>query len=566
MDPFLPISEVELNSAKSRIWGGMQSKMAARELTEFQPLLSALRDVSSEVKTNKLQRVQSKEMLLECLPNREVLAFDWGWVKKAWASGALAMLFFALLVPPFESHIVSASSLSWLEVEKGEVWLNGIAVKGKASVKEGDKLYSFNGALAHLSFADDSRITMGSEAHLTVVEVSVDPLHRKPSVITLAQAQGRTWTQVVNLNTTDSTFNIISPQGEVQVRQRASFDLLVQADQSEIKVARNLVDVVVTADENTVATVGQGTGLVLDSDTGVRELAVLEEPDEWWAYNESYGKEYTLALEQNYKREVVERIKILPGNPLYGIKTFREEVQLALSFTEGARQQVVVKQAETRLAEAQALVEQGRTEEAKDVLNVYESKVESIANTGDETLLASIRETQKNLLVKSGTSEGDQLIEEHIASSSTQVAGDQKKAGVLVESASQKLARVPDAVAAGDLELARSYLAEYELYSEGVDAQLSSMSEEEKAVVLADIFDQKMDDLKWLRVIAALPEFAQDSVAEQEILGQMDELVTDLREEVQPAVTPTVVPVTEDEEVLEDPRLKDLDLSHSDQS
>jgi len=54
----------------------------------------------------------------------------------------------------------------------------------------------------------------------------------------------------------------------------------------------------------------------------------------------------------------------LPGDPLYGIKQAAEQVALVTAADDAARQQVLVRQADTRLEETSRLLEQGRDAEA----------------------------------------------------------------------------------------------------------------------------------------------------------------------------------------------------------
>jgi len=57
------------------------------------------------------------------------------------------------------------------------------------------------------------------------------------------------------------------------------------------------------------------------------------EQDVWWDFNLAYGKIHLRDVDERYKNEAIERAIILPGNPLYVFKTFRETVQETFTFS-----------------------------------------------------------------------------------------------------------------------------------------------------------------------------------------------------------------------------------------
>jgi len=521
--PELPESEIE--AAKERLWSKIEGRLMHKELRPYGSVVDELKQVGSMDMSLRLKQAQMKEHLLNSLPDRKPV--EPIFTQRGWAVGTVMAMLGVVFLPIFQTPGAMASLENTLEVVQGEVTLNGSSVTGTVFVQEGDEIKSGANALAHMQFADDSRVTLGPDTALSLVEVNINPRNRAQSEVVLQQSSGRLWTQVVNLVSKKSTFAVLFPEGRVEVTQRASFDLEVNEHQSEVHVAGNWVSVFGSKDWM----LSQGEMIVMDPTPKVEALRLDDQDALWWSFNQNYGQEYARHLDATYRNEAVERVHILPGNPLYGLKTFREEVQEALSFSASSRRELMAYHANNRLAEAQVLLDQGRQEEAEDVLAEYTEKVEALGDSAEsEMVLAQVVETQKGLLAKPDLTPEDALMDEHVQAASVTVVAPEEQTDVLLESASQKLALVPDAIAAGNLEGAMALLASYQASSRSVLVQLSELPLEEREAKVTALLDQKIQDIQILRIIATSPEMNGVVDANAQILQEMSMMALTLRQ------------------------------------
>ncbi len=525
----LMLNDAQINDAKKRIWSRLQSKLPERGLSVYQPMLSLLHVQKTPI--SRLKRVQFKERILDILPDR--IPAQVFFTKRLWASATLLLILGVVFTPILQVvPSVSASGSNLLEVVEGEVWVNGNPVENRVLLQTGDRVSTGEDAMAHLYFLDDSRVTMGPGTEVDIVDTQIDPENRADTQVALRLENGRLWVQVLNLVSSGSTFIVEFPQGSATVDSRASFDIFVDGE-THLSVARNLIGVQVNTETLSYEGIlGQGAGLWAGDEVLTESLPVEVESDVWWSFNLAYGKSYARQLDESYKQENIDRAVILPGNPLYFLKTFRENIQISLTFSSEAKEELLVQQAENRLNEAQVLLAQGETEAAEEVLEVYSKAVEAaLENSDNEALLALVEETQKGALVNQAVDAGTTLLEEHLVSSSALIPSDiSEKTEVQMLSASQKLQRLPDLIANGDFNQALADLSTYQTESVSILAQLETVVLEEREAVVSTLLDQKLKDIQILRVIASMPELSLMVDIDAAILDQLSMMVLSLRE------------------------------------
>lgn len=523
------LNDAQINDAKKRIWTRLQSKLPERGLSVYQPMLSFLRGQTTSV--SRLKRVQLKERILDVLPDH--LPASAFFTKRFFASAALLLILGLIFTPVLQvAPSVSASSSNLLEVVEGEVWVNGNPVQGQVLLQTGDRVSTGEDAMAHLYFLDDSRVSMGPGSEVDIVDTQIDPENRADTQVTLLLESGRIWVQVLNLVSSGSTFTVQFPEGSATVSNRASFDISVD-EETQLSVARNLINVSVNTEAVSYEGIlGQGAGLWAGDEVITETLSSDVESDVWWSFNLAYGKSYARQLDESYKQEKIDRAVILPGNPLYFLKTFRESIQISLTFSSEAKEELLVQQAENRLNEAQVLLAQGETAAAQAVLEVYDATVEdALENSDNEDLLALVEETQKESFLNQEVNEGTTLLEEHLVSSSALIPSDlSEKTEVQMLSASQKLQRVPDLIANGDFDQALLHLSDYQTESISILAQLESVVFEDREAVISTLLEQKLKDIQILRVIASMPELSLMVNIDGAILDQLSMMVLSLRE------------------------------------
>ncbi|QQR55459.1 FecR domain-containing protein [Candidatus Peregrinibacteria bacterium] len=507
------MKEPNIELAKRRIWKRLEAKLPDRENVHFAPVFSALRFGVQDLPLSQLKKVQAKEHLLDLLPERELTPAKAFFPSRLLSLGTLSLMLGVLFVPLMDlMPSVAASSQNVLELVEGQVYVNGVQVKGTTLLQVGDSVETGEGSLAHLTFVDDSRLTLGPSSKVDIVDAWIDPADRSKSHVELLQEEGRSWSQVLNL-TDEASFAVHFPQGKVWVNQRASFDLQVSEEAATVEVARNLVELEVKAADGVYSGfLGQGAELSVSSSIETQEISEEDQKDVWWTFNLAYGKAYARTLDENYKRENISHASILPGNPFYFLKTFRESLQVSFAFTEGAKQDVLLQQAETRLNEAQALLAQGETESAAAVMKVYEETVEAVeATSPSEALLVLEDEVQKEALTDHVDMKTNTMLQAHL-------------------DANASLQLVPDLIAEGQFDEAVAVLEAYNQSSLSLVADLQDLNMEDREAAVSQLLDQKLADVQLLKVIATMPELSESVDMNASVLKELSVMALSLRE------------------------------------
>jgi hypothetical protein len=299
------------------------------------------------------------------------------------------------------------------------------------------------------------------------------------------------------------------------------------SDGKEIEVSKNLLEVMVVNEDSVFeGTLGQGVKMTIADEVETSELTDEEKNDSWWKYNVAFGKDYSRQVEEKYKKESVDRVLILPGNPFYKLKTFQESVRSFMTFSDEGKQKLAVEFAENRLREAQSLIALGEDEMASETLEDYEAAVNEVVEMSggsSEELIAHAEQVQKELLTQQSVGEGTQILESHLVSLT-----DSSESKLL--SSSQKLQRVPDLIENGQFEEALSALTDYRDESRAILVELELLPIDERSTVLSTLLDQKLKDLQMLRIIAAMPELSDMIDVDAQILEEMNMIVLSLRE------------------------------------
>lgn len=521
MDLFPPLlSDHDIELAKKRVWNRMEARLPDRGLSPFGEVVKVLQ--GNKVESPRLQQVMLKERLLDQLPDRNRVPFFFN--RKLWASMTLSIFVAFFTVPVFSMNAaVEAKAVNLLEVVQGSALVNGVPVERVALLQEGDEVSTGPGSMAHVQLQDDTRLTMGPRTAIQLTAVT--------DAVVIQQSEGRVWTQVVNPVNENGSVTLAFPGGEVVASQKASFDVQVNEESSQVQVAENLVSVSVAHTQIYEGTVGQGNQLTI---TDQVEAALLPDDyeDVWWEFNENYGHTYVAALNETYSEARLASVSILPDHPLYFLKAWRETVQETLTFGDDAKQSLVTQHMEMRLNEAQILIEQGKTEEAQVALVAYQEAVErNLELSGAAVVESSLEDAQKELLAKLEMDAGTQLLEAQLTETSTLVAETPtEKNEVRMMSASQKLSRVPGLIEVGDYEQALYYLNAYKAESLSILTELELVPFEEREVLISAILEQKLSDLQMLRMIAAMPDFNEVVDADGQIIQEMSVMVLSLRE------------------------------------
>ncbi|MBU0981249.1 FecR domain-containing protein [Patescibacteria group bacterium] len=520
MDDLFPqIPSEELNRARKRIWNSLEASLPERD-----PVLSTLRMASKNVEATRLKKVQAKERILDLLPDHEarpsyrIKAWHTLFERRVWSVATLSVLFVSIFAPLFQMPVASAGVSNVLEMVRGSATVvrnsELIHVDDALVLFEGDRVRMEEGAMANIQFVDDSRISLASDADVVLTELFVNPGNSARTEVVVDVFGGQVWTQVLNLVSGDSFLAVRFSNGEVVARQRASFNISVSENKTELKVARNLVDLMVrTEDLVHTGTLGQGAfALVYNDEFSTGELSSEQMSDVWWMNNLAYGKQYALSIDEKYKKEA-EGMMVLPGHILYPLKSLQENIQDMVTFTEQGKERLAMQRVKTRLSEAKVLVAKGDDIKAAQALDGYDNALTKAATiVSSDDLAAKLEESQKEFL--SLDSKNMEKIDSHTE----------------VLTVSQKLSLVPDLIEGGHYQLAYDYLLAYKEKSFSAIYELESLPLEERETKIEEMLPAKLKDLHMLRIIAAMPELGGAIDINSQMIQEMSMMILTLRE------------------------------------
>lgn len=546
------ITDTEMRKAKERIWSNMQGKLPDRGISPYMNVGRVLRK-AGDLQTSRLMKFQLKERMFNSLqdlaaaPSYESYFRKWKNLfaqKRVWSMAVLSAVFMFIFAPIFSlAPMASAGSNTSIEVTQGIATIirqsETIEVTEEAVLIQGDRIELAEDSMAHVYFIDDSQMTLGPGAQILLTELYVNPGNKAMTEVVIDQFSGRAWTQVLNLVGKNSFFAHRFPDGEVSATQRASFDVSVEPDISKVEVARNLVDILVNKEDRVYSgTIGQGVKLeVSDEEIVAVELSVEEKNDVWWKFNLAFEKSYARTVDEKYKNEAIKQVLILPGNPLYKLKTFQENVQSLVTFTKSAKREFAMTIAQKRLDEAQALIAKGAGEEKiSTVLDKYEEAVNqalelSMKDADANTILADTEEAQKAVYSLQTGDAGTEMLKSTVSSTAAlSFENPVAKNENMLQSASQRLQTVPDLIETGNFDLAMQFLNNYRDESRLILVELESVQLQEREVLIVDLLDTKLKDLQMLRIISAMPQLSGAFNMNAQMMSEMSMVVLSLRE------------------------------------
>lgn len=286
------------------------------------------------------------------------------------ASFLIIVSTFSFVSRPFltsahETNILKISGNVW--VERG---MNRILAQDGEAVFSGDKIVTTEGSKAEIHFIDYSVARLDAGTKLTISETpdKEDELTSKPTKIEIVE--GKIWTNSLKTKSTPN-FEVITPHGSISANT-ASFAVEVEEDSAEVLVNSKEATVIVNNAEDTLTEGGkikmQKSRIIIPIDE--------QEDDEWVEENEQADEKHIQEVKTKATAELKDETGALPGDPLYSLKKITENAKVSLTFDDAEKQKLEDEINETRLAEATILAEDGRVEEATEILNGLGKEVE----------------------------------------------------------------------------------------------------------------------------------------------------------------------------------------------
>ncbi len=539
-----PLSDARKSAIKKRLLTRVDAAMAREEIG-FEQLAEQLEKLTLTVEPTAAFKQHARQDLLDLVTLRsqrlwlrdifgELLAR-----RKMWATVTACTI---LVTGTFGYFVqlpqVSAAKVSQIDEVRGTVYVERgegqVLVENGFLVEEGDRIITEGDGFVDVMFVDDSLLTLGPDTIATVKQLWVDPENHAGTMIDVSILEGRAFAQVVNLSPGSSLFTLASAQGDFSVDRKAHFDLIVKPDETQVRVFGNLVDFEVTSEGVThEGTLGPNLMMDVNGDLvieKIEDVVALQEEDMWVQTNLESHSRYLERLESFYVERVEQRAGTLPGDSFYFLERGSEEVQKVFAFSEENKLQTNVALAEQRFSEAAVLMRQGRSDEALDLLQVYQDNLVNLAAESpeqEEALLAVLEQSKKMM---EGFSLDDSIQEARAVVEETEIllVSDEAEQKVThLETTADRLGLAFELTQIGAYELALQSLQDYQLGLSDVLEGLADLEMEARRQVVLEILDQKLRDLLMLKMISFELESAPESAEATAVQLQVDTLYTD---------------------------------------
>lgn len=289
------------------------------------------------------------------------------------------------LAPPTiaESPVTLLSTRGTAEVLSGALWQ---PIRGEITLTRQTSIQT-QGGEATIILHDDAVFRLAPYTRVTLYDLSDRP-ERGSDDATIALEQGRLWVLgLVPKNVRGVT--VVTPQGRV-VLHEGSASIVEGADVSVMAWDRSAS--VYRRGKQTNLFTGQYVVLGRDGSQALGKHDHAAFQNEWTALNLGRDAAHRRDIAQSQQERRAASAGILPGTPFYSMKRLAEEMDVLLTFGEEQKVKKRITQANTRLNEAAALLNDKREDiQVQAALREYKTTLLQVASgSGGSTAVQHI--------------------------------------------------------------------------------------------------------------------------------------------------------------------------------
>lgn len=519
---YITLSEEKRVRMKNQIMGSLPSLTEAH--FGFEALIEKIKKFALEISPSLYFRTLLKEKLVTLAEFQFSREFTLRpkFRRKIFA-GVLAFVFLFSVVfnYTFKIERVEASFTTVLEQLSGEVSvIRGDSVLPGTTgfvLKADDIIRTGSNSKAAIRFLDQSMSRLDENTEIKIEKLFINPANKTETIVEVILHRGRLWARVINLVNKFSKFQVRADNTVAVAKKKAAFDVSISS-QGKTKVAavKNKVDLVVATEKKVMETTLMKGFSASSSATKIIPKKTGEE-DEWILENLEEDEEYIATVKQENRDQIQNQVKVMPGSPFYAMKELTEGTKIALTLDDFDRQKKILITVSEKLAEAQAVLENGDRAKAAVLLLEFQQAVTGVIErikpfeashpaetsqlkafineilNGAEKQLALILPTDPMYPLKEAISATKLLVAE------TSIAKTEER---LVQ-ATTKLLEAHDFAEQGDTVNAAQQVEAYREAISGVISDVKQMSNDEKEKAVTALIDNKVDDLKVLEAMVS---------------------------------------------------------------
>jgi hypothetical protein len=280
-----------------------------------------------------------------------------------------------------ESQVMLVPTRGEVALSVGELWQS---VVNDLVVESGMRIRTYDGE-SSLIFRDDAVVRLQASSGIAVQDTSEHVESNDAFLPSLSLENGGVWVQgllpsAVRGVTVAVRHGIVTVhEGSVSLQEAADGSVTVKVWDRSVEVQQGT--------EHVLLSVGEQVTLRGDAALVVQKIPEVEFTQDWAAQNLAKDAVHRRSIAHMQQERRAAAAGILPTSSLYSVKRAAEAVDVFFSFDETSRVQKRLSQANTRLNEAAALLNEG--EEAEAVLQDFRDTLIALAETGTGGDLAS---------------------------------------------------------------------------------------------------------------------------------------------------------------------------------
>lgn len=520
---YITLSEEKRVRMKNQIMGSLP-RLGLEAHFGFEALIEKIKKFALEISPSRYFRTLLKEKLITIAEFQFSREFTLRpkFRRKIFA-GVLAFVFLFSIVfhYTFKIERVEASFTTVLEQLSGEVsvvrgdsvlpGITGLVLKADDIIRTGSN------SKAAIRFLDQSMSRLDENTEIKIEKLFINPANKTETIVEVILHRGRLWARVINLVNKFSKFQVRADNTVAVAKKKAAFDVSISS-QGKTKVAavKNKVDIVVATEKKVMETTLMKGFSASSSATKIIPKKTGEE-DEWILKNLEEDEEYIATVKQENRDQIQNQVRVMPGSPFYAMKELTEGTKIALTLDDFDRQKKILITVSEKLAEAQAVLENGDRAKAAALLLEFQQAVSGVIErlkpfeashpaetsqlkafvneilNGAEKQLALILPTDPMYPLKEAISATKLLVAESPAA---------KTEERLVQ-ATTKLLEAHDFAEQGDTANAAQQVEAYREAISGVISDVKQMPNDEKEKAVTALIDNKVDDLKVLEAMVS---------------------------------------------------------------
>ncbi|MFH1720337.1 MAG: DUF5667 domain-containing protein [Patescibacteria group bacterium] len=307
--------------------------------------------------------------------------------KQAWVSLAI----FAIVINTFvfvDTKVpVTYAKYTVLQEVNGNVYVDRgsetLMGENEFALEEGDTVRTDVGSRAIIKFFDKSVSRLNENTEVVLSRLFIDRDTSESGVV-LGVRDGQVWSRVNESATDTSEFIVRSSDVMARAKDNSAFNVSANSAEKEfeVEVYEEEVDVRVVSNEVAESkSVAKGSKAFVRADEAVGvQIEDIFETNDWIAVNLDKDAKHIEQIIEETKEEV----KGQTSDVLSPIRRIKEDAKLLVTFDKVEKEKLKLEIAEKGLLEAEALLADGRTEEAMSLIDEFNTAVQAFKDVADQ--------------------------------------------------------------------------------------------------------------------------------------------------------------------------------------